>query len=369
MQNEAWSVSQSILLDARTNTEVLFYCAETLALKMQQDFEELRPCEILRFRDNLIHLLLKFGGDQDHADVRTHIVLATATFCAHVDGSFWRPQTCIQWLVEKLTQESNSAAFNCLIELLEVIPGEAVYTRTGLHPERRTKYKQELKNEFLTMLEVFETNPNLVIANKTLQIVGNWFKLCDDEVFRTNLHRLKPFVDLAIEALQEADSNFSSAVNFVNELLHSIKHAATDDDNTEDFDMEEDEGDTEDVDDENDMEVDDDEVVLVPEVKEFLENLANAVLKLLPKFRELCQEEGKLEVLKGLAKLFCALGHEQEQLILAKSETSDALLDAIECVTSHPDHEVNGFAFEFWERYDHHVLSMSPFSCVVLRTL
>lgn len=382
LKSDAWNVSVSVLHSQRTDINVLLFCAETLSIKAAQDFEQLNREKAFQLRDSLILLLLKFGLDENHVDIRNQIALAIGAVCAHADESFWHPKTCIQWLIERLDKDLNSTYFSCLIELLVAIPKQARYYTTGLRPERRNEWEKQLQDQFTIVLELLEKFRDLVSIEQSLRVLGNWIECCDLKTLQSNLHRLKPFVDLAIVSLHETNSSFSFAVHLVNNLLGSINHVA-DNDAADDYTAEEEEECSEEE--EDCMEVDEcieeveecaEEVeecmeveecseeecseeecseeeeyeALYPEVKEFFEDLANELLKLLPRYQQLCQTEGELELIKGVAKLFCTLGLEHEQLILAKTRTSEAILDAIQLVTSHPDLEIHSFAFEFWEK-------------------
>eukprot|EP00210_Caulerpa_lentillifera_P000154 g149.t1 len=324
LNSEAWSISDSILHSSMYSIEVLLFCAQTLVVKIQQDFEELTPDDLHKLRESLIQLLLKFGQDPNHVIIRTQIALALAAYCAHAPGAFWHPKTCIQWLVSKLTQQPDTTSISCLIELLVVIPEESTNRRIGLHPTRKKQYRQELQDEFLTILEVLENYSGLITPDQNLKVLGNWFALCHTQVFQSILPRLVPFVHLALNALHKTESNFTPAVNTVVDLMSLVQS---------------------------------DSVMTVPEVKEFLEYLADSVLKLLPKFRQNLQEDYDAQVAKGLAQLFCELALTHEELIFARTQTSAALLDAILSVTSHPDYDIHSFAFEFWEKFSFSVNS------------
>lgn len=110
-----------------------------------------------------------------------------------------------------------------MIEVLVVIPKEEIYYKTGLHPERRRECKAELRDQFIKVLEVLKTNPDLVNSEQSLRVLGNWIEYCRIKDFQSSLPRLRPFVDSIIVALQEAISSFNHGINFVNELMRSIK--------------------------------------------------------------------------------------------------------------------------------------------------
>ena len=176
LTTDAWKTADGMLHSATRNVEVLFFCAQTLVFKVdqstdrlpmslsfpyspwqiQQDFEELPMDEVPRLRDSLVTLLVKFSREEGMEVVRKQLALAIAAFCAHVPSSFWAPSRCVPWMAERFWHENDVASVVSLMELLVVFPEEARNDRIGLHPKRRTQYRQELEESLPQVMEILE---------------------------------------------------------------------------------------------------------------------------------------------------------------------------------------------------------------------
>lgn len=148
-------------------------------------------------------------------------------------------------------------------------------------------------------------------VGKLLKVLSNWMVLCHIEMLQKHLTSLAPFVHLAMEAL-EHQTDFTLAVDFVCELLRVMPNASD-----------------------------------VPELTQLTDFIAAAVIKFLPQLQQDSLDDDKMT---ALARLICELGCALEDAMLAPSETSEALLDAILAVTSHPENDIHQHTFEFWER-------------------
>ena len=95
---------------------------------MQRDFEELPEGAAASLRDSLVELLLRFGNGSP--PVRTQLCLAVAALVAHMPPQQWGPGGSLQWLVQRLSSDSQAAALPCLLELLTILP--QVHKTSGL---------------------------------------------------------------------------------------------------------------------------------------------------------------------------------------------------------------------------------------------
>lgn len=96
--------------------------------QVQRDFEELPEGAAASLRDSLVELLLRFGNGSP--PVRTQLCLAVAALVAHMPPQQWGPGGSLQWLVQRLSSDSQAAALPCLLELLTILP--QVHKTSGL---------------------------------------------------------------------------------------------------------------------------------------------------------------------------------------------------------------------------------------------
>ena len=156
--------------------EVQLFCAQTLRVKVERDFEELPagawlassprgrhvPATVgtpsaLRLtptppvssdaaaslRDSLVAALLRFSGGP--SSVRTALCLALAALSAHTPPQQWgHPDGALGALTARLGGEPKERALPCLLQLLVVLPQEAGSPRPAVRPERRRAYAAEL---------------------------------------------------------------------------------------------------------------------------------------------------------------------------------------------------------------------------------
>lgn len=100
-------------------------------VQVQRDFEELPQGAAASLRDSLVELLLRFGNGSP--PVRTQLCLAVAALVAHMPPQQWGPGGSLQWLVQRLSSDSQAAALPCLLELLTILPQVHAITDTVYH--------------------------------------------------------------------------------------------------------------------------------------------------------------------------------------------------------------------------------------------
>lgn len=85
----AWIISQSMLDHAITEIGVLLYCAKMLAIKTEQDFEELSRENSVELHDSLMVAFEVWIVSKSLWCKEPKKVPAIGTLRAHADGSFW----------------------------------------------------------------------------------------------------------------------------------------------------------------------------------------------------------------------------------------------------------------------------------------
>ena len=122
---EAWTVSDSLLsqpVHATIGAGPHVFAAQTMRTKIQFDWGELPPESHAGLRSSLIAHLVRFGNGPQ--PVLTQLCLSIGALALHMEA--W--QTVVGDLVSALTQppENAAAKLPCLLELLTVLPEEAL---------------------------------------------------------------------------------------------------------------------------------------------------------------------------------------------------------------------------------------------------
>ncbi|XP_044755741.1 importin-13 [Coccinella septempunctata] len=133
---QAWSIVWDILSTPRSS-QVHFFAASTLHLKLMRNWDEIPEPEYGNFKENMLKLIVKFATGPKI--VLNRLCIAFASFIIHTITSFWK--TAFEDLVysfqpQNLPQLQPERVICILLEILNVIPEEF---KTTLLPAQTRK--------------------------------------------------------------------------------------------------------------------------------------------------------------------------------------------------------------------------------------
>lgn len=336
--------------------EVYYFAAQTLRTKITRDFEELDAGMRATLPGSVLEML---GRHHSVSFIRTQLSLAMAMLGMHIPSSVWRevsgserlgepaPSSMIEWVARRLFNEASMR--HVLLEVLTVVPQEAMAYHPSILPERRREIEREMKVDGLSKaLEVLEAlvREGAVVGGgqgqgqpgalsndgikHILEAFAAWLRFGGNGI-SPSLLAASSLIPLAINSLQKEEEAFYAAVDAVVEIIYcSSAHGRP-----------------------------------KAELGGLVTLLVVQVMALLPQFHICIQQavdeaSGKLveesnfgehgEQSKALARLFAEVGEAYADLICEGSPEVMGPVEALLDVCRYPDMEVSSISFNFWHR-------------------
>ncbi|KAG9439130.1 hypothetical protein H6P81_019295 [Aristolochia fimbriata] len=303
---DAWQVSDNLLHDSSSNLETLIFCSQTLRSKVQRDFEELPSEAFCPLRDSLYALLKKLANGP--AKVRTQICLAVAALAVHVSAEDWGGGGILSWLGEEMN--SHPEWILSFLELLTVLPQEAMSYRIAVRPERRRQFEKELISSMEIALSLLTVCLSLnELKEQILEAFASWLRLGHGIPALTLASH--PLVHAALSELNSEQIS-EAAVNVVSELIHYTAAGRSGG---------------------------------LSAQMPLIQVLVPRVMSLKNQLKDSSKDE---EDVKAIARLFSDMGDSYVELIAAGSEESMMIVHALLEVASHPEFDIASMTFYFW---------------------
>ena len=347
----AWQVQISPTPPS-SEVEVYYFAAQTLRTKITRDFEELDAGMRATLPDSVLEML---GRHHSVSFIRTQLSLAMAMLGMHIPSLAWRevsgsgrlgepgPSSMIEWVARRLYNEASMR--QVLLEILTVVPQEAMAYHPSLLPERRREIEREMKvdglSKALEVLEALMREQSGVDGGQSgglsndgikhiLEAFAAWLRFGGNAI-SPSLLAASSLIPLAINSLQKEEEAFYAAVDAVVEIIYcSSAHGRP-----------------------------------KAELGGLVTVLVAQVMALLPQFHVCIQQavdeaSGKLveennfgehgEQAKALARLFAEVGEAYADLICEASPEVMGPVEALLDVCRYPDMEVSSISFNFWHR-------------------
>ena len=358
--SEAWGLVHDILLGRivlaptapSSEAEIHYFCAQTLRTKITRDFEELDASMRGALPESLLAMLARH---HTVSFIRTQLSLAMAMLGMHIPSSAWRDpgslstsSSMIEWVTRRLYHEPHMR--HVLLEILTVVPQEAMTYQPSLLPERRREIEREMSVVGLPKaLEVLEALSNSDASRNAgdssrstgttkhvLEALAAWLRLAGSPSAGGN--GIDPsylvtssLIPLAINSLQREEEQFYAAVDSVVEIIYCSSAQGRP----------------------------------KPELAGLVQAMVAQVMGLLPQFHVCIQQamdetSGKLveelnfgehgEQAKALARLFAEVGEAYADLICEATPEVMGPVEALLDVCRYPEMEVASISFNFWHR-------------------
>ena len=329
-----------------------YFAAQTLRTKITRDFEELDGGMRAGLPESLLEMLARH---HTVSFIRTQLSLGMAMLGMHIPSSAWREvpmssggsqlsqpgaSSMIEWVARRLFHEVSMR--HVLLEILTVVPQEAMAYHPSLLPERRREIEREMKVDGLSKaLEVLEALAKVSTSGGTgvltadgvkhiLEAFAAWLRFGGNSI-NPSLLSSSSLIPLAITSLQKEEDAFYAAVDAVVEIIYcsSVQGRPK------------------------------------AELAGLVQALVAEVMGLLPQFHLCIQQAvdeaaGKLieetnfgehgEQAKALARLFAEVGEAYAELICEATPEVMGPVEALLDVCRYPDMEVSSICFNFWHR-------------------
>ncbi|KAJ6817034.1 transportin MOS14 isoform X2 [Iris pallida] len=303
---DAWQVADNFLHDASSNIETLIFCSQTLRSKVQRDFEELPSEAFGPLRDSLYALLKKLS--KGPPKVRTQISIAVSALAVHVSVEDWGGGGIVNWVSDEM--KSHPEYIPSFLELLTVLPQEALSYKIAVRPERRRQFEKELASSAEVALGLLTACLGFdELKEQVLEAFASWLRLIHGIPASTLASH--PLVHAALSCLS-SDQLLEAAVNVISELIHySISGSPS---------------------------------TLLAQMP-LIHIIVPRVMGLKEQLRDSSKDE---EDVKAIARLFADMGDSYVELIATGSDESMLIVQALLEVASHPDYDISSMTYNFW---------------------
>ncbi len=370
----AWPLVHDILsgraalstIPPSSDAEVYYFCAQTLRTKITRDFEELDASMRAALPGSVLAMLARH---QAVSFIRTQLSLGMAMLGMHIPGSAWREldassSSMIEWVSKRLFGEPTMR--HVLLEILTVVPQEAMAYQPSLLPARRREIEREMRvaglPKALEVLEALAGDGNAMGAmgamgamsannnNKgmdgentkhVLEALAAWLRLGGSPMpgdaggaassgasMDPSTYLTSSLIPLAINSLQKEEGPFYAAVDAVIEIIFCSSAQGRP----------------------------------KPELAGLVQAMVAQVMGLLPQFHVCIQKAmnerdhddvydgDHAEQAKALARLFAEVGEAYADLICEATPEVMGPVEALLDVCRYPEMEVASISFNFWHR-------------------